>query len=318
MLNPPLSLLSDDLVGYLVDHVARLDFTNEALNDLSLSDPAEHVARLSGSYSDKTLHNLSLADRAFTESCQKHLFRTLTLGRETGTRDKISNKLIKVKRILDDRPVLATLVRKIQFFIEHGQNAWIFHNPSSEELRLARYRAYSISFISILHLLANSPILPHELHFVAFYPIEDPILVVRQLAQSFFAQTLTILHLIACENVPLPLFLICPRLKEVRLERVGPADNKHPAEHRSGREAPALEVLDYRDSHTVVKQMFSPPPGVQTPAILWSKLRVLTLCPHEREDMALLQPILDATCATLEELYLTNLHVGPCRWSVLS
>ena len=316
MLNPPLSLLSDDLIDYLVEYVASLDFTNEAVNDLSLSDPSDHIARLSASYSDKALNNLSLADRAFTESCQKHVFRTLTLGRETTTRGKIYKRLTKVKRILDDRPLFATLVRKIQLFIEHGRNAWIFQNPSSEELCFED-GARDVSLISILHLLANSPIPPHELHIIGPYPFEDPILVVRQLAESFFAHTLTILHLVACENVPLPLFLLCPRLKEVLLDTVGHADDKHPAEHCSGREVPALELLDYCDSHTVVKQMFSPPPGFPTPVILWSKLRVLILCPHKRGDMALLQPILDAACTTLEELHLSSLYLGPCRWSVL-
>jgi hypothetical protein len=76
MLNPPLSLLSDDLIGYLVEHIARLAFSNEALRNLSLADPA------------------------FTEFCQKYLFRTLTLGKMQGTRSRISKKLKKMKSIL--------------------------------------------------------------------------------------------------------------------------------------------------------------------------------------------------------------------------
>jgi hypothetical protein len=72
-----------------------------------------------------------------------------------------------------------------------------------------------------------------------------------------------------------------------------------------------LEVLEYCDSHTLVEQMITPPPRFNRPVVLWSNLRVLTLAPHDNEGMAYLQPILDATCNTLEELYLTGfMHVG--------
>ena len=37
----------------------------------------------------------------------------------------------------------------------------------------------------------------------------------------------------------------------------------------------------------------------------WSKLRVLELYPQDEEGVMCLQPILDAVCNTLEELYLT-------------
>jgi hypothetical protein len=327
MLNPPLSLLSDDLIGHLVEHVARLSFVNEALKklitvSLTGSNPADHLARLSGSFVDETLHNLSLADRAFTKFCQKYIFRTLALGREEGTRSRISKKLTQVKRILDDKPIFANRVRKIQLFIEHRENAWLFQSNGRNHPR-RKDAAYAITFMSILQLLATSPMLAHELHFATgLYPIEDPVLVVGQLSQSFFSQSLMILHLIVCENIPLPLFLICPRLKELRLDRVEAAEegyeayNKYPDDQCSGRESPALEVFNYRASHTVVQQMITPPPRFHTPVVLWSNLRVLTLSPHERETMVLLRPILDAACTTLEELYLTNLYVGPGRWSV--
>ena len=295
MLDPPFSLLSADLVEYLV---------------------GEHVAN--SPIAKKDLHNLSLAHPAFTEVCQKYLFRTLTLG-QAGTRSMISKRLTAVKRNLDDKPLLANRVRKIDLFIEHKQNAWLFQNSTSEKPR-RKDAAYAITFVSILQLLANSPIPPHKLHlYVAVYPIEHPVLVVERLSQSFFSETLTILHLTRCSNVPLPLFLLCPRLKEVCLDRVGAAEDgydKYPEEQCSGRVTPALELFDYRSSQTVVKQMITPPRRFHTPVVLWSNLRVLTLCPHEREEIACLQSILDAACTTLEELYLTNLHVGICKWSV--
>jgi hypothetical protein len=295
MLNPPLSLLSDDLVDYLVEHVASLTFWEEAL------------------------HNLSLADPVFTEFCQKHLFRTLTLGR---TRSRICNKLTKVKRILDDKPLFANRVRKIELFIGHRQNAWLFQSSSRRKKHPRRKDAgYSITFTNILQLLADSPMPPHELHFtMGLYPIEDPILVVGRLLQSFFSLTLTILHLTGCENMPLPLFLVCPKLKEVRLDRVGTSHqsyDNYPVDQCSGREPPALELFNYRASQTVVKQMITPPLMFHTPVVLWSKLRVLTLSPHEREEMACLRSILDAACNSLEELYLTNLGPSRCIFYII-
>ncbi|KIM39527.1 hypothetical protein M413DRAFT_74709 [Hebeloma cylindrosporum] len=290
MLNAPLSFLSDDLVGYLVEHVANLTYWEEALNNLSLADPV------------------------FTSFCQKYLFRTLALGGRRGTRSRISKKLTQVKNILDDNPLFANQVRKVELRIEHKQNAWLLQNPSGHD-PLRTDAVDALTFISVFRLLANSPMPPHELHLnVAIYPIEDPVLLVGRLSQSFFSQTLTILHLTECQNVPLTLFLICSRLKDVLIDSVEAAKegyDQYPEDQCFGRESPALERFNYRDSHAIVKQMITPPPRFQTPVVLWSKLRVLTLCPHEANEMALLQPILDAACPTLEELFLTNLHVGP-------
>ncbi|KAF8959399.1 hypothetical protein BDZ97DRAFT_1922926 [Flammula alnicola] len=277
MLNPPLSLLSDDLIAYIVEHVAELAFR------------------------DKNLCNLSLADRAFTQFCQTHIFRTLALNRSSGTKNGISKELEKTRKILNDKPSFANRVRVFKLAISHNRNAWLFNDPT---------------LISILQLLAKSPIPPHKLHFGghSFSPftLEAPILVVGRLMQSFFSQTLTILHLTQCQNVPLPLFLICPRLREMLLDHVGVTEesyDNYPDEQCSGRESPALELFDCRDSQSLVKQMITPPPRFHTPVVLWSKLRFLTLSPHEKEEMTCLQPILDMACSTLEELYLTNLRV---------
>ena len=290
MLNPPLSLLPQDVIDYLVEHVASIPFPRHAL------------------------HNLSLADPAFTEVCQKYIFRTLILGR-WGNRSMISRKLKEMKRILDNKPLFANQVRTIRLLINHRQNAWLFQNPCNN-------REDAITFISILQLLAKSPMPPNELHIEVTAnltrPMENPILVVEQLSQSFFSQTLTILHLSRCENVPLPLFLLCPRLKEVYLNTVGAIErdyDNYPDEQCSGRVLPALELFNYRRSQTVVKQMITPPSGFHTPVVLWSKLRILTLPPHEAEGMACLQPILEAACNSLEELYLSVMDVR-CRWSV--
>ena len=278
MLNPPLALLSDDLLVSFVEHVAKL--------------PTK----------DKDLYNLSLTDRAFTQSCQKYIFRNLQFG----SKSKISEKIAKTKKILDENPSLAHQVRVVGFLVPRIECVWLFNDPT---------------FISILQLLSQSPMPPHELHFGGYmfssFMIKDSILVVRQLAPSFFSRTLTILRLTACEKVPLPLFLISPRLKEVFLDNVGVSYensyDEYPDNLCSGREAPLLEVLDYRNSHTLIKQMITPPPRFNTPVVLWSNLRVLTLSPHEKGGMACLQPIFDVACNTLEELYLTSTDMDECR-----
>ena len=57
-------------------------------------------------FADEYLNNLSLSDQAFTESCQKYIFRELILG-------NISQQLRKVKKFLEDKPSLANRVRMV-------------------------------------------------------------------------------------------------------------------------------------------------------------------------------------------------------------
>jgi hypothetical protein len=213
MLNPPLSLLSDDLLVSIVEYVAKL--------------PSK----------DEDLYHLSLADRAFTQSCQKYIFRNLKFSSQR----KISKNIITAKKILDKNPSLANQVRMVELLISR-RTSWVFKDHA---------------FIGVLQLLSKSHLPPHELHFgghiFSLFMIKDPIIVVRQLAQSFFSQTLTILRLTKWANVPLPLFLICPRLREVFLDQVGVSEksyDKYPDDQCSGREAPLLQVLNCRNSHS--------------------------------------------------------------------
>ncbi|KAF8799764.1 hypothetical protein BYT27DRAFT_7200998 [Phlegmacium glaucopus] len=272
MLNPPLSLLSEDLFAYIVDHVAKLPLPNDYL------------------------YNLSLADRAFTRFCQAYIFKDLYLGYGSGTKKSISKKLEKIREILNDEPSFANQVRRLHLTTSHKRNGWLFND---------------LTFINIVQLLAKSLMPPHKLHLSGFlhpFIFEDPTLVVGRLMQSFFSETLTVLHLYRCKNVPLTLFLICPRLRATVLDDVEVTENydEYLDKQCSGRELPALEYLDYSSSESLVKQMITPPPSFHTPVVVWSKLRVLKLCPDEKEEMACLQPILDVACNTLEELYLTN------------
>ena len=287
MLNPPLSLLPDELLDSIVEHVAKA---------------------AKRSFKDQTLNNLSLADRAFTQSCQKYIFRNFKVIKKNFSQDTqdVMIKLERAKKMLDDKPSIANQVRMVQLAISRNECAWFFNDPT---------------FISILQLLAKSPLPPHELHLsrcMYASPIakdSDSIHLVRRLARSFFPQTLTILHLSGCESVPLHIFLICPRLRIVSLNFVGAemSYDEYPDNQCSGREPPPLEELYYHDSHNLVKQMITPPSRFNTPVVLWSSLRILTAT-VEKEGMACLQPILDAACNTLEELYLMDVYVGECRY----
>ena len=288
MLNPPLPLLSDYLINCIVDHVAKLSF------------------------SSPNLCNLSITDRAFTSFCQAYIFKDLYLGYKSGSKNSISRKLEKMGNILTEKPSFANRVRTIHLTVIHQRNKWIFNDPT---------------FITIIQLLAKSLMPPSKLHLKGqsrSFIIEDPTFVVGRLMQSFFSQTLTVLDLDDCKNVPLTLFLVCPNLREVLLDEVEvlKRNDEYPDTQCSGRELPALERLNYRGSESLVKQMITPPPKFPMGVIDWSKLRVLRLCPQEKEEMTCLQPILDAACNTLEELYLTNMRVTGGNdgkiWSFLS
>ncbi|KIM41140.1 hypothetical protein M413DRAFT_159898 [Hebeloma cylindrosporum] len=274
MLNPPISHLSDDLLAYIVEHIGN---------------PKPHFP---GSDTEKTLRDLSLADRAFTQSCQKSIFRELRLADK---REIISKRLERLKIILDDNPFFVNHVRLVEL---PNNCAWLFDDPI---------------FISILQLLSNSPVPPQEIRFghmelTRFWSIRNPVFVVRSLTQSFFSQTLRVLYLEDCEDIPLLLFFICPRLREVSLEDCFGKESydEYPANLCSDREPPSLEVFASRNVDSVVEEMIIPLPKFNRPAVHWSSLRVLTLCPQEEETITCLQPILDAACSALEELYLTT------------
>ena len=109
MLNPPLSLLSDDLLAYIVEHISNLPFR------------------------DEQLRNLSITDRAFTQVCQTYIFRSLKLGVYLGTKSKISKTLAKMKKILNDKPSFANCVRVIQIDVLHERNGYYAMSGTSQK-----------------------------------------------------------------------------------------------------------------------------------------------------------------------------------------
>lgn len=104
MLNKPLSLLSGELLMYIVEHVAKSSFSD--------------------------LDNLSITDRAFTRFCQNYIFKDLYLGYGKKTRNSISKKLPKIINILNDEPSIANQVRTIRLTVAENQNKWLFDDPN--------------------------------------------------------------------------------------------------------------------------------------------------------------------------------------------
>ena len=125
MLNLPLSLLSDDLLVSIIEQLATLPF------------------------GDWSLKILSLADRAFTQSCQNYIFFSKARIRQWDEYIQAANK---GEKVLDDKPSFADRVRilELRAGISSEESASLFKDPN---------------FTSILQLLAKSPIPPHELHF---------------------------------------------------------------------------------------------------------------------------------------------------------
>ena len=275
MLSPPLSLLSNELLSLIVEHLAAL------------------------SYSLKAIRDLSLADRAFTPICQNIIFRTLQIGHDDVTKTRILYQLKMFQTILNQKPSAANQVRSIRLLLLLKQNEWVLNDPT---------------FIRILDLIAKSPSTPEKLEFGGgtswITSIENPILLVGFLDKSFFSQSLRSLHLSGCKNLPLPILLICPRLQVVILEQVAVTDDSYDGyqDNQCAREWPSLQVFCYRYSHSFVEQMITPPPRFLAPVALWSQLRILKLCPYVEEDLACLQPILDASRNSLEELNLAVLR----------
>ena len=131
-------------------------------------------------------------------SCWSSVFLILRkIKLELGYETKISKQLTNLEKFFDEKPTFANRVRVIELGISGEGSASLFKDPD---------------FTSVLQLFAKSPMPPHELHFSGSL---DAAIVVRQLTESFFSQTLTILCVEDIANFPLPLLLICPRLREV-------------------------------------------------------------------------------------------------------
>ncbi|KAJ3515596.1 hypothetical protein NLJ89_g1662 [Agrocybe chaxingu] len=236
--------------------------------------------------------NLALADRAFTARCRTHTFKEFTI-RDACQSDEDFEKIVKTKwRVLDNDPSLARLVQGINISVCTNERTALL---SSDTL------------MEVFKILGETPI-ERKVRFewaAGRENLADPEGLVKSL--SSLSSSLTILHLRGWSNIPLEVFRVCSNLKNLILEEVIPADDPGSSQHDSAAELPKLERLEYREGHEIIK-LFSSPESDRLVDL--SNLRILKASPHEPEDMKCLQPILDMTSETLEELYLTNFSVG--------
>ncbi|PPQ84379.1 hypothetical protein CVT26_007381 [Gymnopilus dilepis] len=258
MLKPPLSLLPYDLLEHIM----------------------ECVASGSGASTLEDLCNLSLADRAFTDLCQNHIFRKLKIGDISDSKDELRDELAKIRKMLSKTPSIYGRVRIFQLSILEKRNRWLFKSKTLTEILLK---------------LGTSQVPPHTLRLRASYGFQDPVLAVYRLRQTFFSRTLTTLHLWDSANVVLDVVTALNDYEDFSL-----CTEYTPA---------ALETFRYRTlSHSIVKEMVKPPPIFPTPVVVWSSLRVLEVSPFEKDEMSYLQRIMDAACDTLEELHLKHVR----------
>ncbi|KAF9561635.1 hypothetical protein CPC08DRAFT_425630 [Agrocybe pediades] len=195
----------------------------------------DHVAALSA---DKDLRALCLTHRVFTYACQKWIFRTLRLY--GGGKISVDDQLQTKGAILPKAPLLSRWIRKIQLTNVNNQLFWLLSDPR---------------FVSILQMLALSAVPPSELGLAGTI-FEDDYFLATRLSQSFLPWTLTTLVLRNCQNVPLAIITMLPRLRKLELDLVEAGtwegcfenDDEIPA----GKCSPAIEVFDSRQSHTML------------------------------------------------------------------
>ncbi|KAF4611446.1 hypothetical protein D9613_004334 [Agrocybe pediades] len=278
MLNPPLSILPYEILLYIVDCLAAL------------------------SSADRDLRALSLADRIFTSACQKWIFKTFRLY--GGGKATVDDQLQTKGKILAQVPLLSHRIRKLQLQDINNQLSWLLSEPR---------------FVSILQMLALSPIPPNELILEGswYKPVvfSDIHFFTTRLSQSFFPGTLTTLRLWECRDVPLKIITMLPRLKNLYLDAIeaGKEDCLEYGDELLGsKHIPAIEVLESRQSHTMLASMTAPSLTTGEYILQWDKLRILRLPPQDNKGMQYLPLILSLSYESLEELYLDDLDAKSC------
>ncbi|KAJ3501875.1 hypothetical protein NLJ89_g9143 [Agrocybe chaxingu] len=233
------------------------------------------------------LSNLALADRAFTYRCHVHLFAELALDNDFGPKKKLRKQIEQKWKILSSNPSLAKLVRVIDI------------KASDPQLFSER------NFTKMLELFQVSPVPPHTIRIEKRDEANaQPGRFAAGLEQFSLSQSLTTIHLDSWANVPLDIFLVCSRLKEVTLESI--EFDKKQTNTRPNNHPPKIEHLWARNSDQLINR-FMQIKSPAFPVVHWSNLLILHVSPHERKTMALVQRILDMTSNTLEQLFLTVL-----------
>ncbi|KAJ3506133.1 hypothetical protein NLJ89_g7037 [Agrocybe chaxingu] len=271
MLNPPLSLLSVQLLDSIVDYTAKL------------------------SAWWKQVASLALADRAFTARCRTHLFKELIILDSRQTDEEWDATIERKWRVLDDKPPLSRHILYIEIGICIPDRAQVLVDD--------RFRKIS----KILNDFPNSG---RHLRFgmvAGQRDLPDPRGFIESI--SLLAPTLTKIQLVGWANLPVEVFLGCPNLKVITLQDVVPAKDAvvTPGNYSS---PPKIERLEYNVSHMFIEALLRPPNLTTGPTFDWTSLRVLKVSPHEHNDMVHVQPILNATSETLEKLLFLFLSIN--------
>lgn len=123
MLKPPLSLLSNKLLAFIVDHLAALPYSLEAI------------------------HDLSLANRAFTPICQNLTFRTLRQRRPSQDLDNLLAHFTEYKYCFGPRTTrifvrTMTGSKIMQLGCHPSDTTSRFTTASSPKQRLAQFKIH--------------------------------------------------------------------------------------------------------------------------------------------------------------------------------
>ncbi|KAH6910455.1 hypothetical protein BKA70DRAFT_1270400, partial [Coprinopsis sp. MPI-PUGE-AT-0042] len=272
MLNPPLSLLSVELLDSIVDHIAQ---------DL---------------WPEGDLKSLALADRCFTPLCQKHIFKEFVCASRHDGGDW-KQQLRSFHYALTTNPSVSSWVKAITLVI-HARikgRTWVFHEAA---------------FTSILAQLGSTDSPPTALGVHTSsdekLPFREPDLVLKVVSESL-APGLVKLSLSFCDGVPMELFLLLPKLKELNLDHIFP--RLDPLCHTDAlpqRSSPALDTFSFRYSHEMLEQLLAPITEQDQSVIDFSTLRILEFAPSDEEAFPSILKILERAQKSLEELIPTR------------
>lgn len=272
MLNPPLAMLSGELLARIVNELA--DTYDGTLDLLSLC----------------------LVDRAFTTLCQEKIFEifTCTTGREPHWIEVLED----FQEALKMNPRASGWVREIRVEV-YGLRP------------IKKSPLYHPKFISLLELLSRSARPPQRLFLDSSAKrkrlFDKPDLVLDVLERSL-SSSLTNLCLQRCSGVPLALFHVLPSMKTLSLNEVSPLPGELELGLAHLGSPPYITDFEYVNSCRFIEAILERRHEGAELWIDWSKLRCLTLCPAATAELAPVQAILNQAGRSLETLSLTNVQ----------
>ncbi|KAH6887182.1 hypothetical protein BKA70DRAFT_1464404 [Coprinopsis sp. MPI-PUGE-AT-0042] len=282
MLNPPLSLLSVELLEAIVELIAQ-DF-----------DPAA-----------RDLKNLALAHRQFTSLCQQRIFAKFICeaSEDTDWRQQLQSFL----HLVATNQCVLGWVREVTLLVWRriGDESWVFQDAA---------------FGSILNQLSAKGRPPERLYIdssgdqdVAFRNAD----VTLEILSHSIAPNLVNLTLSFCRGVPAQIFPLLPKLKQLRLDHAAPQLDRHSRMEglRQGSH-PSLEILKFRHSHDLIeKLLLDSVDELERRSVDFSNLREVEFPPSD-ETLPCLRRLLGIARVNLEELDITAAE-SPTRIEII-